>query len=200
MLATGPCPCRYRCMHSRAFAPFSFLLTLVFAGCAAESGDTEATEITGASAARAVHDDCIGDVECSGSSASQRARRYRQGETCVVAGLALERGGSVGDSPSARWTGDSSAVTICVAEHCLTCTPVTGAGASGAGPRTPSCKGEPSACSSGSPGSCASVYGCRMNSRVRYDGTFEHTCGGTARGCATMGSARDCRSQGCRWN
>lgn len=189
-------------MHTRAFASPCLLLGLLVLGCAGEGSDSAAGEMTGASAAatRAVHDDCTGEVECSGMAPSQRAARYRQGETCVVAGLALERDGSVGGNAAARWSGDSSAVTICVSAQCLTCTRATEGAAPGSPPRDPSCKGEPSACSSGTPGSCASVYGCRMSSRLRANGTFEHSCEGTARDCADMSTATQCRAQGCRWN
>jgi hypothetical protein len=61
------------------------------------------------------------------------------------------------------------------------------------------CAGTPDLCSVQVPPGCGSVSGCRMYSRLRWNGTWDDYCDGVPDPCSFSVTSQSCKNQGCKW-
>ncbi len=158
-------------------------------GLGCSSGDDEA-------AIPSLTESCAGDYRCVGGGKTVSTTLARDAGACMAGQIRLApEGTAVVQSAKGTWTGDASAFSVCFGTACLQCTSTTAPPASGAGKK---CLGSPSGCN-GSAGSCSTVRGCSMRQHVRYNGTLEGECEGSAEACGEFYAEEGCRRQGCRW-
>jgi hypothetical protein len=122
---------------------------------------------------------------------------HRDGDACQLGGITLDADGVAHGVKLGTWSGNAAIFTICEEDLCRTCE------AKDAAPAAPSeggaCTGTPDSCSRHSPPNCSDIRGCRMESHLRYDGSFDNTCSGNPDPCSEMTSEARCLSQGCHW-
>jgi hypothetical protein len=183
-----------------AFRRGLWSVVVVLWGCAEAEGEDPGSVV------------CTGFWNCNGWSDLPMSVEA-EGTTddgCRFGGLVLRPDGTVApdDDPLAPysglgWSSPAAAVRICVAGgSCLTCDPDDPAAQAEAGEETPaveSCTGWPTSCGSLFPGWCSSVRGCRLHNRVRWDGSLDPECTGTAYRCDEMLDREHCIRQGCDW-
>ena len=172
-----------------------WLIIGVLAGCAAVDDDSALVP-------------CPRDAVCWGPDGTglRFEGRPQWDGTCVAADMVLEPGGAItrADAPGipfagARWSQASDEFDLCFAhEGCFACEwEADDAGtAESSGGR---CTGYPRSCGSVSPGSCSSIRGCRFHNRVRWDGSLDPECTGSADRCDGIHDADSCYQQGCEW-
>jgi hypothetical protein len=95
------------------------------------------------------------------------------------------------------WTGNAEHFQLCGDAACTDCTvaPLPGSEVESNG----NCQGTPRSCSSLSAGSCV-LDGCSFAQHVKWDGSIEYECEGTAKRCNSYSTAAGCAGQsGCSW-
>lgn len=102
----------------------------------------------------------------------------------------------IGAGDEGHWSQDGGQLVICWSSDCLRCTPKP---APTVAPAQGKCVGNPYSCDMNSPGSCARIQGCMMQSHLQVDGSWNYSCEGSADSCSDMDSADSCHTQGCRW-
>jgi len=96
------------------------------------------------------------------------------------------------------WSGDLTKFKACFKDaYCETCVALTT-------PDTPStpgaCSGYVGSCTGRGSGTCSLIRGCYPTTHIRYDGSLEMRCDGTATQCSRLHGEASCLAQGCRWN
>jgi hypothetical protein len=179
----------------------TLLLVILGVGCSANSDETAANTHSIAA--------CDAQVICptqDGTTAEYSLTRHSDGRCMLSDAIELGADGqTAAKTKTGTWSTDERELKICLADSCMTCTVV---GAEPASPQTPpataepsggTCTGSPRSCSSQSPGSCSYIRGCRMRTRVRYNGTYENVCEGSPDSCSSIHSKDACDDQGCDW-
>lgn len=123
--------------------------------------------------------------------------KYDADGACTLGGFTLTADGVARNGSSVgSWSGDANHIDLClVKDLCLPCDVIAPEPAS----TGKTCVGSPSSCSGNSPGSCGTIEGCRMATRVKYNGTYENTCEGSPDDCDEMDTQSSCERQGCDW-
>lgn len=167
---------------------FLLLATFLLAGCGSSEPETTASSPISA---------CTARYRCTiGEEAFDASLARADNGACLMGKIELRADGTAGTDLT--WTADRQSLKICPASGaCVACVDVS----TPAKPATSegSCTGSPDSCSSNSPGSCSSIRGCRMATRVKYNGTYENTCEGSPDDCDEIYSEDACRRQGCDW-
>ena len=164
-------------------------LTVGLAACSASSDDNSSTASLFAT--------CDANLMCRLGSYASPVRMHRDANgLCMLGAVVLNADGTtVRPNGEGSWSEDGTRITICKQGACAACDrvppKVTGGGTG--------CTGTPSSCSSQSPGYCSNIRGCRMSTRVRYNGSYENTCTGTPDDCDEILTEGSCREQGCTW-
>lgn len=179
-------------MHHPRFAILVF--TSIVGSLLGCSSDPE-----GARSASSPLTTCSGAYVCTSPDAkSMEASLHRHADgRCTLDDIELTEDGRIrAEGLDGTWSGDAARIALCAApDVCVTCDAVAPPGGHG----EKKCVGSPRSCSSERPGSCASIRGCRMRTRVKYDGSYDNWCDGSPDACDTIGSETACLRQGCNW-
>ena len=196
---------------------FFAILLLVPTALACSSSD-ETPESTGISELElSVFKSCDLEYECSFAPATplERAISHRDAglrltllkttDGCNAAHVAMRRDGSVSYTEGApeatgRWRIENEQLVVCSdRDGCARCRMINlpSVGGESAGK---SCTGSAWSCQAGVPPNCSQQRGCYAGWHVRYDGSLQAECKGSAQPCSDMSSEQECAKQaGCRW-
>ncbi len=185
-------------------------VSILACGCAAR-GPADAHET-----AAALLERCSGRFECTADDGETFGATLEEEDgVCYSGNLELGADGSV-ESPDdpgwpagdVHWTGDAVTFRMCsdASGLCVTCVDPNGGVAPPAhAPEEEEsvgrCVGSPPSCHSQSYGYCAYVDGCYGASHLRWDGSWDNVCEGSARRCDGYSWERACEDQpGCSWS
>ncbi len=99
------------------------------------------------------------------------------------------------------WFPIPTGFTVCLSDFdvCYDCVRVESVGADSNSTQD-SCTGSASSCTGRPPGSCSTQAGCSLQTHIKYDGSAELVCKGSAKSCSGFSSAGSCEAQnGCSW-